>query len=195
MVAGKRTPLAADDWIDAATEALARDGLSGIAVEPLARKVGATKGSFYWHFADRAALLQSVLDRWEQQHTEQVISFVDTETSPTDRLRTLLRVAISSAHLTDSAQSIDLVLQASTSHPAIAAAVKRVNTRRLSYLTGLFTDAGMTADAARERALLAYMSYLGNDQLAHATPDLVPTGEAFEAFIDHVIELLIPKPE
>ncbi|MDQ6732181.1 MAG: TetR/AcrR family transcriptional regulator, partial [Actinomycetota bacterium] len=54
-------PLSRTDWTEAALLALAHDGLAGVAVQPLARRLGATKGSFYWHFADRAELIAATL--------------------------------------------------------------------------------------------------------------------------------------
>ena len=45
--------LTAEDWARAALEAIAEDGVTAVAVEPLARSLGVTKGSFYWHFANR----------------------------------------------------------------------------------------------------------------------------------------------
>src|SRR3954453_8612881 len=80
MTVGKRASLTSDDWTRAALEALARGGLAAVAVEPLAKELGATKGSFYWHFADRSALLEAALDLWERRDTDRVIAAVDDET-------------------------------------------------------------------------------------------------------------------
>lgn len=55
-----------DEWVQAAIEALVQAGAEGVRVEALARDLGVTKGSFYWHFADRAALLDGVLEAWER---------------------------------------------------------------------------------------------------------------------------------
>jgi AcrR family transcriptional regulator len=55
-----------DDWIAAAAAVLADGGVEAVRVEALARGLGLTKGSFYWHFADRAALLAAVLEQWER---------------------------------------------------------------------------------------------------------------------------------
>src|SRR5580698_155106 len=49
----ERKTLTRADWIATALDAMARDGLRAVAVEPLAERLGATKGSFYWHFRDR----------------------------------------------------------------------------------------------------------------------------------------------
>jgi AcrR family transcriptional regulator len=55
------------EWLRAARLALLRHGASGVRVEPLAKSLGVTKGSFYWHFKDRAALLEALLREWEQE--------------------------------------------------------------------------------------------------------------------------------
>src|SRR3954454_25212776 len=92
MASGKREALTSDDWTRAALDALARGGLSAVAVEPLAKELGATKGSFYWHFADRSALIAAALALWEQRDTDAIIAAVDRADDATARLRNLLRL-------------------------------------------------------------------------------------------------------
>ena len=58
----------ADDWVDAAYRRFNEGGLAAVRVEAVARDLGATKGSFYWHFTDRGALVDDVLTRWEELH-------------------------------------------------------------------------------------------------------------------------------
>ena len=60
----KATRLDAAAWVAAAFDALADGGIDAVRVEPLAKALGITKGSFYWHFADRRALLDAMLDAW-----------------------------------------------------------------------------------------------------------------------------------
>jgi len=68
------TRLSADDWARAALELIAEQGVAAVAVEPLARRLGVTKGSFYWHFRSRDALLQAAIERWEQE--DQKVNFI-----------------------------------------------------------------------------------------------------------------------
>jgi AcrR family transcriptional regulator len=82
--------LSAADWETAALDALADGGLAGIAIQPLARRLGVTKGSFYWHFADREALLAAALAHWETSHTERVIEAVESVRDPRERLARLI---------------------------------------------------------------------------------------------------------
>ena len=191
MTNGKRQSLSADTWTAAALEALARGGLTAVAVEPLAKSLGTTKGSFYWHFTGRDALIAAALERWEQRDTDLVISAVSDAPDVATRLRRLLRLVFSAVHGNGGAGSVELALQASATHPMVAATLTRVTQRRMDYLTSLFTELGLTRSRARDRGLLAYTSFLGHAQLAHSTPDLLPAGRAYATHVDRVVEALI----
>jgi AcrR family transcriptional regulator len=64
----------ADDWVDAAYERFNAGGLGAVKVEAVARDLGTTKGSFYWHFTDRPALVRAVTERWEARETDRFIA-------------------------------------------------------------------------------------------------------------------------
>jgi AcrR family transcriptional regulator len=188
----KRESLSPADWAEAALRALARGGVPAVAVEPLAKELQTTKGSFYWHFADRNALLEATLGLWELRDTELVIAAIDdTQDAPT-RLRNLLQVAFRSVPegSTGGTGTVELALQASATHPLVAATLARVTKRRLAQLTQLYTELGLSRAHARDRGLLAYTAYLGHMQLAHATPGLLPKGRAFGTHVDQVVAAL-----
>ena len=66
-------------WVRQGLRVLADGGPDAVRVEPLARALGVTRGSFYWHFADRRALLDAMLDAWERSTTEDVIGLLESE--------------------------------------------------------------------------------------------------------------------
>jgi AcrR family transcriptional regulator len=193
MPKGKREALSAADWTEAALDALARGGLPAVAVEPLAKELGATKGSFYWHFADRQALVEATLGLWERRDTDRVIAAVDETQDVETQLRNLLRLAFASVRdgSAGGAGTVELALQASAAHPLVAPTLDRVTKRRLAFLTRLYTQLGLSRARARDRGLLAYTSFLGHAQIAHATPALLPQGRAFSAHVDQVVEALV----
>jgi len=193
MVKVKRESLTPADWAEAALEALARGGLAAVAVEPLAKALETTKGSFYWHFADRNALLEATLTLWELRDTDRVIAAIDESQDVLTRLRNLLRLAFTSVHdgSAGAVGTVELALQASTSHPPVATALLRVTERRLTALTRLYTELGLSKARARDRGLLAYTAFLGHAQLAHATPDLLPRGRAYAAHVEQAVEALV----
>ncbi|WP_405786010.1 TetR/AcrR family transcriptional regulator [Streptomyces sp. NBC_01367] len=173
-----RKRLTADDWADAALAALVERGLAAVAVEPLAAGLGTTKGSFYWHFANRDALVAAALARWEESSTERIIRAMEAvEPDPAARLDALLRGATAAA--VDDPREVRLL--AASDHPEVAAALARVTERRVGYLAHLFELLGFPAPEARRRGFFAYTSYLGHAQLAHAVPGAVPTDPTYLA--------------
>ena len=66
----KTKRLTREDWANAALKAISKQGLSGVAVEPIAKELGVTKGSFYWHFENREGLIDAVVEFWKRKNTE-----------------------------------------------------------------------------------------------------------------------------
>lgn len=185
----ERKRLTAGDWTVAALAALAEGGLVAVAVEPIAARLGTTKGSFYWHFSNRDALLEAALLRWERVNTEEIIALIDTEPDPHSRLRHLLGLTL--AHPADKpVDRVMLTLQANASHPLVAPVFARVTRRRIDYITGLLTASGFPPGQARRRGLLAYTAFLGHAHLASTSPELVPIGADRRDYVDSVVATL-----
>lgn len=181
--------LTAQDWADAALTAIGEGGLAAVAVEPLAVRLGTTKGSFYWHFANRDALIEAALNRWSEIHTEEMISEVEAEPDPRRRVRLLFGEAIASA----TSGSLEVTLLATAAHPQVADALRRVTERRVSYVAELFAGIGFPEPEARRRGLLAYTVYLGHAQLGHAVPSALPTPDEFGAYLDDALDILMMR--
>ncbi|MEV4165448.1 TetR/AcrR family transcriptional regulator [Nonomuraea dietziae] len=148
--------LTADDWAKAALDALVEGGLAAVAVEPVAARLGVSKGSFYWHFANRRALVAAALALWESR-TEQVIADLEMIEEPGARMRTLLELAF--ADPADAAISFRLISAADD--PFVAGVARRVSTRRLEVMQAALEELGQPAPTARDRVVAGYSSYLG----------------------------------
>jgi AcrR family transcriptional regulator len=186
--ASPRPPLTPDDWAAAALAAIADGGLAAVAVEPLAARLGTTKGSFYWHFANRDQLLTAALDRWERQTTTDLAARV--QATPLDAAGRLRLLIIEVARLAETDRA-GLALLANATHPAVAPVLDRVTRQRLAIVTAAFAELGYPPAAARRRGLLAYSAYLGHGQLSHSTPQLLPeTPAERRAYLDEVLATL-----
>jgi AcrR family transcriptional regulator len=177
--------------VDAALEAIAEGGLGAVAVVPLAERLGATKGSFYWHFPGREALIEAALEAWEQTTTSSVIAEVEaTSQDPRLQLRLLFRRVTELA----ARDRIELALLATADHPTVRPVLDRVTRRRIEFAGDLFRRLGFPRADANRRALLAYSAYLGHAQLVHATPQLLPrTQAARRAYLDDVLAALTSR--
>jgi AcrR family transcriptional regulator len=181
-----------DDWTAAALSALAEGGVAAVAIEPLAARVGATKGSAYWHFPNRDALLRATLERWEREYTEAVIERVEAKAStPAARLRRLFATALDTEH----PAHVELALQASADEPLVGAVLRRVTERRIGYLASLFVQLGFGQAQARRRAVLAHSIYLGQAQLTRSTPAVLPRSPAARrAHLDDALRTMTQAP-
>lgn len=184
-----RRRLTADDWARVALAAIGEGGLGAVAVEPLAARLGATKGSFYWHFANRDALVVAALDLWEQQFTEATITALAAEPDPTARLRMLFTQA--SGGIGQNAAAVNLL--AAADHELVAPVVRRVAQRRIDYTIGLFEEIGFPPAEAVRRAMLGFTAYVGHDELATRLPGVLPLGSGDQVadYIDSVLDLLL----
>ena len=185
----ERVTLSAEDWEKEALELIAEQGVQAVAVEPLARRMGITKGSFYWHFSSREALLEQALNRWEEHDSRNLNKSLGEIDHPRDRLESFFR-RVGKEKLTHEVYS---ELCAAAGHPQVEPVLERVALRRMAHLSAAFEELGMDAELARNQARLTYSVYLGYLQLQrqHQTPSL-SSGE-FDAYIEHVISTLIPS--
>lgn len=182
--------LRAEDWAQAALDLIAEQGVAAVAVEPLARRLGVTKGSFYWHFPSRDALLVAALERWEKVEQETVFGKLEAIADPSQRLRALFAVV---AHEYKSHVIYSELLKA-LDHPAVQPVIGRVSQRRLDYLIASFRQAGLSRTDAQHRARLVYAAYVGFLQLNLQLHQARLQHDEFEAYVEHVMATLIPTP-
>ena len=183
-----RARLSAADWEQAALHTIAENGIAAVAVEALARRLGVTKGSFYWHFATREALIQAALDRWERDDEQDVLASIEAVADPRERVRELIRQV---SHKRPS-HAVFAALIKALDHPLIGPVIARVSQRRLEFVSRAFHQAGFDAATAANRARLAYSAYVGFVQLAQIGQPRMHHDE-FEAYIRDFIDILIPR--
>ena len=122
--------LDAERWAAAALDAFERGGAAAVAVEPLARALGVTKGSFYWHYKNRQALLAAAVARWERLHVDDVLDAAATIADPHRRLAAILGAASSKP------PTIFLKMLEGVQEPVVQAAVTRAAELRVAFLDG-----------------------------------------------------------
>jgi AcrR family transcriptional regulator len=153
-------------WVDEGLRALAAGGPDAVRIEPLARALGVTKGGFYWHFDDRRALLEEMLDTWERKSVDDVIERVEAGGGDARaRLRRLFELAVSS----DSRELLrtDLAVRDwSRRDRQVAKRLRRIDNRRMDYMRLLFGGFCPDEDDVEARCMLAFALWIGNDFMA-----------------------------
>jgi AcrR family transcriptional regulator len=148
--------LSAEDWLHQGLRTLAKSGFTALKAEPLAKAMGVSRGSFYWHFADIGVYHAAILKHWRDVAAEQVIADLEAVSKDRDAIALLLRQAFSSTPALENA-----VRTWATVDPGARAAVQAIDQRRLGYIETMLRRAGFSADMARARAQILYWAFLG----------------------------------
>ena len=156
-----RAQLDRSAWIQAAFGTLADEGVSGVRVETLARRLNVTKGSFYWHFKDRQDLLNGILENWKDGRIRDIVK--QTRPDPTRGTEQIFHVIdIYSANRNNKGILIELAVREwARRDPAAAQTVEEVDTCRLRCARDLFLACGMPMNEASTRSMLLYAYVFG----------------------------------
>jgi AcrR family transcriptional regulator len=156
-----RVQLDRDTWVLAATDVLADEGLAGLRVEVLAKRLKVTKGSFYWHFQDRRDLLMAVLQTWRDGRIRDIVK--QTRAQPGREREQIYHVIdVYSAGRSRRGAMIELAVRDWARRDADAAAiVAEVDDIRLRCARDLFLACGVPMDEASSRCMLLYAYVFG----------------------------------
>jgi AcrR family transcriptional regulator len=177
--------LGPEDWTRAALAAIAEKGTANVSVERIAKQLGATKGSFYWHFKDRSALIDAALAHWEAEYTDRIIERLSDLPDPSERFRRLLESTFDE----HPGVVVDANLLAAAAEPAVGAVLARVARKRLAFVDRIFAE--LEVPGGSDRALLAFTAYIGLAQLRRAEPGLLPTRDRSREYVDNIVAWLL----
>ncbi|MGL5872609.1 MAG: TetR/AcrR family transcriptional regulator [Xenococcaceae cyanobacterium] len=157
MVKKDNLKLGKQDWIECGLEVLADRGVEAIKVEPLAKLLNVTKGSFYWHFKNREKLLDAILQEWVRVETNGIIDRVE-ELGGDAKKKLLNLFEIASE---DDGKVENAIRAWATKDSKVANILDRIDKKRLEYTRDLFLQIGFTPTEAIVRAQMAYYALVG----------------------------------
>lgn len=177
--------LSREDWLDAAFLAVVEGGFDQARVLVLAERLGVTRGSFYWHFQDHAALIDALLDRWcAQEDATREGLLKDESDDPQADLARLLEAAVTQAGPNLENVRFELALRSVGRHDAaIARVLADVDRRRMELFERKFLRMTRDERKARDLASLFYLAITASNQ-ALSRPN---TTKATKAYLMDVI--------
>jgi len=177
--------LTREDWVSGAWDMLGESGLDGVRVEPLARRLGVTKGSFYWHFKGRGELLEALLDRWFSIWDDQMSPDMEAATNPADRIWALFESVVGRV---TRGQTVALRML-SHDDSDVAARLEVRDNQRLSFLMAQLEEIGFSLEEARVRGQI-YQAIMTGEYLRSGG---LPLEERIRRARDHHVLLSAPK--
>ena len=160
----KTKRLSPDDWITAGFHALAKDGPIALKAEPLARRLGTTKGSFYWHFADVPGFHVAMLSHWETRAFDDIVNALAQEPSPVQRLRQFGQAMTAAASNDHGGIGTEPAIRAwGRSCPLATAAILSIDAKRIALLQELLNQLDLSNP---ELCRILYGGLLGMTELS-----------------------------
>ncbi len=171
--------LSPKDWVDAAMAVLVDQGIDHVRVDVLAKQLGVTRGSFYWHFRDREDLLRRVLQAWSERTTAQLTERLkQARDNPLEQLQDLASLPHRGRAAAKAAR-IELAIRAWARRDAEAAAVLQASdAARIGYHQQVFEALGFAEAEAKARAYLLYGHEVAESLMPHGTPQDIDTRKA-----------------
>jgi len=157
---GRKTTLGREAWLKAAKSALIREGIGGVEVGKLARKLHATRGGFYWFFTSRKQLLDHLLADWEETNTAKFKAIVgDRGANGSAEFQALVDMWVNEDGYNP--QWDAAIREWARISPRVATVVRRVDDVRIEIIQRIFRDMGYGEPEAFVRARTTYFHQVG----------------------------------
>jgi len=181
-----RTTLTPEHWVEAATGVLVDQGIDHVRVDLLAKSIGVSRGSFYWHFKDREDLLRQVLEAWRQRATLQLTQRLERASpDPLAQLRDVISLPFRGRSAQRAAR-IELAIRAwARRDPMARQAVDEADALRIGYIAQVFSGLGFGIAEARHRAFLLYSYVVAESQFG--SPGTVEQRQERARFVEGLL--------
>lgn len=177
--------LSKDDWIKAGFQALTEAGPKALKAEPLARRLGTTKGSFYWHFDDVPTFQAAMMKTWETRAYEEIVALLEHQGTAVLKLRELAQIAAAGAPENFGGLATEPSIRAwARENAEVASAIAQIDTKRMAYVQELFEEVGLSNP---ELTRVLYAAFVGMEELS--THDGVANGPALGTLVDLILAL------
>jgi AcrR family transcriptional regulator len=181
------TRLSADDWLQAGYTLLAEEGARALKIERLCRQVGATRGSFYWHFEDMDSYRAALVESWKafREQDRQSLAEIDA-LPPRDRLSAMMIALVRPQHwILERAMR-----EWARTDEAAAANIRDADRRLLRSVAKAYRDCGFSAEDAKLRAELTFAAGIG---LLHLTQSASQAQKAAQH--ERFLDLMLADPK
>ena len=143
-------------WIEHGFDVLRYEGHEKLKAEPMAKALGVSRGSFYWHFPSLGDFHDAMLNTWREEETLDIISQLEKLSGAQAKISALIQMGI------ETPQPLENGMRRwGGVNEEVQAAVAEVDQVRAAYLTKLLIDSGLPEQFARDRAVLLTWAAIG----------------------------------
>ncbi|MDX1635938.1 MAG: TetR/AcrR family transcriptional regulator [Marinobacter sp.] len=187
-----RPQLSRDNWLDAAAGEVAAGGFGNLRVLTLAKKLGVTRGSFYWHFRDHEDLVVSFLDRWRDRRLHELQYWKPKGGDVETELREILELLLTDASRNIRRLQVELAVRDFARRDDYAAElVAQVDASRIAQNCSLFERLSSDPERIRDLSLLLYVATIGSQVVLTGKPG---DAESIRRIEDLMARVVLGRP-
>lgn len=155
-----RPPTSEEAWLTAAYDELTNNGVEAVKIMALAKRLGVSRTSFYWHFKDREALLEAMIQHWEDKNTGNLVARTEAYAANVSEAIFNLFDCWLDADLFDAA--LDLAIRNwARNDAALQLRLDQADARREAAMTAMLQRFGYSLDTALVRARTMIYTQIG----------------------------------
>lgn len=151
-----------DHWIKLGYKLFSEQGISGIVVEAMAKKLNVNKSSFYWHFKTKEEFVNAIINFWITTETEQIIAQTEAVKSASGKFERFLEITFKSEPYLE---FIFFLKRYAKKNKKIQKIIDDIDFKRLSYASNLFQEVGYSKAEATVRASIFYKYLIGYHEM------------------------------
>jgi AcrR family transcriptional regulator len=187
--AGKeKEQLSRDAWLDAAANAIEEGGFDNVRVLNLARKLGVTRGSFYWHFRDHQDLIVSFLERWRERRLSDLKAWLPSDTDVESETRRILHRLLSEGTHNVRRMRIELAVRDyARKDPLAARIVAEIDQARIAQNQMILERIVEDPSGADDLSLLLYVATMGAQLVMTGPSDKTPAMQRIETMLGNLL--------
>jgi AcrR family transcriptional regulator len=156
----RHRPLGREVWLNTARQALIEEGTAGVEVNKLAKRLGVSRGGFYWFFKSRKQLLDDLLAYWAETSTilfERILQ--GSGRNGMQEYQALIDLWIDENEYDPKWDAA--VRDWARTSAAVLKVVQSVDEKRIAVLEQVFLDMGYKGKEAKVRARVTYYHQVG----------------------------------
>lgn len=151
-----------EDWLKLGYQLFSEQGISGIVVEQMSKKLKVNKSSFYWHFKSKKDYVDAIVTYWTTTSTNQIIELVESQKTPKKRFQKLVELAFGKDDFLD---FIFFLKRYARKHKPIQFIIDEIDHQRIQYVKNILIEMNFSVAEAEIKSQLFYKYLIGYHEM------------------------------
>ncbi|MBI9049148.1 MAG: TetR/AcrR family transcriptional regulator [Anaerolineaceae bacterium] len=145
-----------NDWLEIGLLTLSTEGVQGLTIDALTRKLSVTKGSFYHHFKNYEAYKNGLLEFWNEQYTERIVAFSENYQDESQIFSRFVSI------ISSESPAVEIAIRAwAFQDEQVQAYVQQTDQLRIAFAQQWFQKTLLDAEKAKTHAVLLNAVLIG----------------------------------